>query len=93
VQLSAGGEFRFTLVDFEGVRRRATVSDGLRARDLGRLAADFVRLPKVHAADMARFLDEYLARDAPLRERRREFAALILRRVREKLDAWKAKGY
>ena len=85
----AGEDFRFTLIDFEGVRQRARVSDALRARDLGTVAANFVATPAVRATDMMHCLDGYLSGRSMSRARRRQFIAAIRRRIEEKLEKWR----
>ena len=84
-----GPGFRFTLIDFEGVRQRANVPDALRARDLATVAAKFVRTPAVRATDMMHCLDEYLSGKAMTRARRREFVTAIRRKIQEKLKRWR----
>ncbi len=84
-----------TLIDAEGIERHGDVPEGLRARDLGRLAADFARMPGVHATDLARCLDEYLAGRPVSRAGKRRFIALIRARVEKTLarhDAKRAAG-
>lgn len=85
------GDYHFTLVDLEGMRHRTKTSGRLRARDLGRLVADFVDSPAVRTTDMMHFLDEYLAGSGCSRAHRRVFINEVRRAVQEKLAAWKSK--
>jgi tRNA A-37 threonylcarbamoyl transferase component Bud32 len=93
VRVEGEGEPRieFTLIDFDGMKRRRRVTDARQARDLSRLAAQFVGSRAVRLVDRMRFLDEYFRRSGLPRETRREFIARIDRLVRKKLEAWKSK--
>ncbi len=91
VQAEKSGGVTLTLVDVEGVERFSEVPEAIRARDLGRLAADFVRMPGVRATDFARVLDGYLAGCDVPRQEKRALIRGIFGRVREKLAAWDSK--
>ena len=91
VRLGEAGRPELTLIDVDGVCRHREAPADLCARDLGRLAADFARMPGIHATDFARTLAAYLARRPTEPGGKREFIALIKDRAGEILRRHDAK--
>ncbi len=91
VRIDGSGRPELTLIDVDGVSRVKDPPTALCARDLGRLAADFARMPGIHATDFARTLDAYLSRRPVAPEEKREFIALIRARAEEILRRHDAK--